>query len=368
MIIESIKLDQFRNYESQELSLSEGTNLFYGDNAQGKTNVLEAVYLCGSARSHRGAKDREMIRFGQDEAHIRMQLKKKSVSYRIDMHLKKSRAKGIAINGVPIRRASELIGIGNFVFFSPEDLNLIKAGPGERRRFMDMELCQLQRVYVNSLNGYQKALQQRNALLKDISLYHEGSSMLDIWDDQLVAYGSRIIEERAEFIRELSTLVQEIHHRLSGEKETLEVRYVPSVTGEQFAEALKAQRSKDIRMKTTSVGPHRDDLLFVCNEADLRKFGSQGQQRTCALSVKLAEIELVKKISGDSPVLLLDDVLSELDRNRQHLLLESIDETQTLITGTGVDDFVSNEFHIDRLFQVKQGHAAILEQTESIDV
>ncbi len=364
MIIESVKLDQFRNYEKLDLVLSEGTNLFYGDNAQGKTNVLEAVYLCGSARSHRMAKDREMIRFGQDEAHLRMQLVKKTVSYRIDIHLKKGRAKSIAVNGAAIRRASELIGLGNFVFFSPEDLNLIKAGPDLRRRFMDMELCQLQRVYVNSLNGYQKALQQRNALLKDISVYHDAVSMLDIWDEQLISYGSRIIEEREKFIHELSILVKDIHCRLSGEREILEVKYVPSVSQDRYTDVLKEQRAKDIRMKTTSAGPHRDDLQFVCNGADLRRFGSQGQQRTCALSVKLAEIELVKRASGDSPVLLLDDVLSELDRNRQHLLLESIEKTQTLITGTGVDDFVSNEFHIDRLFQVRQGTVSFCEQNE----
>lgn len=196
MRVESLKLDNFRNYEKLELTLHSGTNIFYGDNAQGKTNILEAVYLCGTTKSHRGAKDREMIRFGQEEAHIRMNIVRKDIPYRIDMHLKKNKAKGIAINGVPIHRASELIGLGNFVFFSPEDLNIIKNGPAERRRFMDMQLCQLSRVYVQSLAEYNRVLMQRNKLLKDIYFRPELKETLELWDEQLVRYGTPIIEAR----------------------------------------------------------------------------------------------------------------------------------------------------------------------------
>lgn len=357
MKIEKIKLDHFRNYENLELSLHRGTNLFYGDNAQGKTNILEAVYLCGTTKSHRGSKDREMIQFGREEAHIRMNMEKNEIPYRIDMHLKKNKAKGIAINGVPIHKASELIGLGNFVFFSPEDLNIIKNGPSERRRFLDMELCQLNRVYIHSLTHYNRVLMQRNKLLKDIAFHPEYEETLDIWDEQLVAYGSSVIRARAQFLKELQELVSEIHEKLSGGRERLQIFYEQNVSEEDFSVQLARSREKDLRLKLSHVGPHRDDLLFRIGEADIRRFGSQGQQRTAALALKLAEIQMVKEKSSDTPILLLDDVLSELDGNRQHYLLENIKEIQTLITCTGIEDFVENGFQIDRLFYVEKGRA-----------
>lgn len=355
MIVESVKLDQFRNYKSLELEFDSGTNLFYGDNAQGKTNVLEAVYLCGTTRSHRAGKDREMIRFGQEEAHICMRIRKGDVPYRIDMHLKKNRSKGIAINGSPVRKASELVGLGNFVFFSPEDLNIIKNGPAERRRFLDMELCQLDRIYLYRLSNYNKLLVQRNRLLKDYAGYPEAEAMLDIMDEQLLQYGTVIIEARERFVRELGGIIGRIHGNLSGNREVLEVTYEKDTQISQFAARLKQNRERDIRSKMTNCGPHRDDLCFAIREVDIRRFGSQGQQRTAALSLKLAEIEIVKQSVKDTPVLLLDDVLSELDSRRQRYLLESIHDIQTMITGTGVDDFVENNFKINRLFQVTDG-------------
>lgn len=355
MKIESINLENFRNYESLELSLHEGTNLFYGDNAQGKTNILEAVYLCGTTKSHRGSKDRETIKFGQEESHIRMNISKNEISYRIDMHLKKNKAKGIAINGLPIRKASELLGLGNFVFFSPEDLNIIKNGPSERRRFLDMELCQLNKVYLYSLMNYNKILMQRNKLLKDIYFNPEYEDTLDIWDMQMVEYGCQVIRAREAFVKQLNQIIYEIHRKLSGGREALLVTYEKNVSEEAFVEMIHRNREKDIKLKMSHTGPHRDDLSFLIRDVDIRRFGSQGQQRTTALSLKLAEIELVKHNSKDSPVLLLDDVLSELDSNRQHYLLESISGVQTLITGTGVDDFVENNFKIDRLFHVMGG-------------
>lgn len=355
MRIESIKLENFRNYEKLELVLDGGTNLFYGDNAQGKTNILESAYLCGTTKSHRGSKDREMIRFGREESHIRMCIRKNEIPYRIDMHLKKNKAKGIAVNGVPIRKASELIGLGNFVFFSPEDLNIIKNGPSERRRFLDMELCQLNKVYIHNLGNYNRILMQRNKLLKEISFHPEYQDTLDIWDEQMAVYGSRVIDARAEFVKELGTMIQEIHGKLSGGKERLCVSYEQNVSNLAFREQLKQNREKDIRLKLSHTGPHRDDLMFRIGEVDIRRFGSQGQQRTAALSLKLAEIELVKAISKDTPVLLLDDVLSELDSNRQHYLLENISRIQTLITCTGIEEFLENHFQIDRLFYVKNG-------------
>ncbi len=358
MIIKSIKLNQFRNYEKLELEFHPGTNLFFGDNAQGKTNILESVYLCGTSRSHRGSRDREMIRFGQDEAHICMRLEKRQTEYRIDMHLKKSRAKGIAVGGVPVKKAGELIGIGNFIFFSPEDLGLIKNGPSERRRFLDMELCQLDKIYLFHLTSYSKALAQRARLLRDMAFHPEYEEMLDVWDQQIVRYGKELIARRSRFVRELGPILGRIHRNLSGGREELTVSYEKSTEEEAFGENLRKSRERDLRTCTTNCGPHRDDLCFTVHGADIRKYGSQGQQRTAALSLKLAEIEIVKRSIKDTPVLLLDDVLSELDGSRQRYLLESIHDIQTLITCTGIDHFVENHFRIDRLFRIKAGTAA----------
>lgn len=355
MVVESIKLNHFRNYEKLELKFDGGTNLFYGDNAQGKTNILEAVYLCGTTRSHKGSKDREIIHFGDDESHICMNIKRGDIPYRIDMHLKKNKTKGIAINGVPVRKASELIGIGNFVFFSPEDLNIIKNGPSERRRFLDMEMCQLDKIYLYHLSNYNKVLVQRNKLLKDFSFYPESAAMLDILDEQLVQYGSVLIKMRNQFIKNLNEILKEIHRSLSGRKETLVMEYENNTGIEEFGQVLFKNREKDIRTRVTNTGPHRDDLCFMISGIDIRKYGSQGQQRTAALSLKLAEIEIVKQNVKDTPVLLLDDVLSELDSSRQRYLLESIHDIQTMITCTGIDDFVSYNFQINKLFQVIEG-------------
>lgn len=355
MIIKSIELQNFRNYEDLNISFDEGTNIFYGDNAQGKTNILEAVYLSGTTKSHKCSKDKEMIRFGEQEAHIRTVVVKKDKEYQIDMHLKNNRSKGIAINKVPIKKASELFGILNMVFFSPEDLNIIKNGPAERRRFLDSELCQLDKIYLSDLTTYNKILNQRNKLLKDMVYRPDLKDTLPVWDMQLVETGRKIIRRRKQFVDELNEIVHDIHYRISGEKENLLLQYEPSIEDIFFEDELSRVKERDMRQCMTSVGPHRDDLLFSIGEVDIRKFGSQGQQRTSALSLKLSEIELVKRSIHDTPVLLLDDVLSELDSNRQNYLLNSIHDTQTLITCTGLDEFVKNRFHINKIFKVVQG-------------
>ena len=355
MIIKSIELQNFRNYEDLNISFDEGTNIFYGDNAQGKTNILEAVYLSGTTKSHKCSKDKEMIRFGEQEAHIRTVVVKKDKEYQIDMHLKNNRSKGIAINKVPIKKASELFGILNMVFFSPEDLNIIKNGPAERRRFLDSELCQLDKIYLSDLTTYNKILNQRNKLLKDMVYRPDLKDTLPVWDMQLVETGRKIIRRRKQFVDELNEIVHDIHYRISGEKEDLLLQYEPSIEDIFFEDELFRVKERDMRQCMTSVGPHRDDLLFSIGEVDIRKFGSQGQQRTSALSLKLSEIELVKWSIHDTPVLLLDDVLSELDSNRQNYLLNSIHDTQTLITCTGLDEFVKNRFQINKIFKVVQG-------------
>ena len=355
MMIESIELENYRNYGQLHMDFSPGTNLLYGDNAQGKTNILEAVYVCCTTKSHRGSKDREIIQFEKEESHIKLNVRKKDVPYRIDMHLKKNKTKGVAINGIPIRRASELFGIINVVFFSPEDLNIIKNGPAERRRFVDMELCQLNRLYVHALIQYNKVIMQRNKLLKELIFHPDYESTLDVWDMQLVQYGSQVISCRRGFIRELNDMIGGIHGKLTGGKEKLTVSYEPNTEAEELEAALKRSREMDVKLKTTTVGPHRDDLSFIVNGIDIRRFGSQGQQRTAALSLKLAEIELVKYIVKDYPVLLLDDVLSELDGSRQEHLLEGIENIQTMITCTGLEDFLSHRFRIDKIYRVVEG-------------
>ena len=310
MFIESIELKNYRNYGELHMDFDPGTNVLYGDNAQGKTNILEAVYVCATTKSHRGSKDREIIEFGEDESHIKMQLRKDDVPYRIDMH---------------------------------------------RRRFIDLELCQLNRLYVHSLVQYNRVVIQRNKLLKELFFHPEYEEMLDIWDMQLASYGREVSQYRRKFIGELNELICPIHQKLSGGKEELIIRYEPNTEADQLEAAVKKSREADRKQKTTLVGPHRDDLSFYVNGIDIRRFGSQGQQRTAALSLKLAEIELVKKIKKEYPILLLDDVLSELDGKRQDHLLASIRHIQTIITCTGLDDFISHSFQIDKTFRVVSG-------------
>lgn len=357
MYVESLELNNFRNYESLNINFDEHTNILYGDNAQGKTNVLEAIYIAGTSKSHKGSREKEVIRFNENEAHIKMIVRKEKYYDRIDIHLKKNKKKGIAVNGIPLKKASELFGIVNIVFFSPEDLNIIKNGPSERRRFIDLELCQLDKIYLYNLVNYNKILEQRNKLLKDINFNKSDSLMstLDVWDIQLVKFGKMIINRRKSFVEDINNIIYDIHKNLSGGKEELIVKYEPNETNENLERVIRESREKDLKLRYTTTGPHKDDLGFYVNGIDIRKFGSQGQQRTSALSLKLSEIELVKKIINDTPVLLLDDVLSELDSSRQNHLLNSLSNIQTLITCTGVDEFVKNRFNINKTFEVING-------------
>ena len=358
MILKSIELKNFRNYEDLDLKFDSGTNILFGDNAQGKTNILEAAYVSGTTKSHKGSCDKDMIRFGEDESHIRTIVEKQGKEYQLDIHLKKNRSKGIAINKVPIKKASELFGILNMVFFSPEDLNIIKNGPSERRRFLDAEICQLDKIYLSDLTRYNKILMQRNRLLKDMQHQPQLMETLPVWDMQLVEYGKRLIRRRRQFVEELSEIVTGIHRNISGKREELVLRYEPNIDAEFLEDELNRVREKDRKYAQTSVGPHRDDISFFIRGVDIRKFGSQGQQRTSALSLKLSEIELVRQTIHDTPVLLLDDVLSELDSNRQNYLLNSIHDIQTMITCTGLDEFVRNRFQIDKVFHVIDGHVS----------
>ena len=355
MTIQSLELSDFRNYEYLKLEFDEKINIICGANGQGKTNILEAIVLCATSRSHRGSKDREMIRFGCEEAHIRANLRKAGRGMQIDLHLRKQKSKGIAVNRLPLQRAAQLIGVCNVVVFSPEDLRIIKSGPSERRNFMNQTLCQTDPVYLHDLSQYHKALRQRNQLLKEIGTNPELEETLDVWDLQLVRCGKRVLVRREQFIRELNRMTEMIHARLTGGSEQIRIIYERSTTEDRYAEELGNSRERDLRFQTTHVGPHRDDLKVLVNDVDMRAYGSQGQQRTCALSMKLSAIDLIRETLQEEPVLLLDDVLSELDTDRQQDLLQFIDGNQTIITCTGYDEFLQSRFHPDRIFEAADG-------------
>lgn len=355
MWIEALECKNFRNYEGANVSFSPGINFLYGDNAQGKTNLLEAIYICSTSRSHKGSKGRDMIRFGEEEAHIRLRVNRKNGGNQIDFHIRKNNAKGVAINGFPIRKAADLLGFLNVVLFSPEDLLIVKEGPAERRRFIDRELCQISAVYMKNLSAYNKVLDQRSKLLKEISFHAGLLDTLDVWDAQLASYGKKIIRQRSEFLQEITGVMKAAHSTLTGNREEIALRYEPGVSENDFENALFLARDRDLALQQTTVGPHRDDFSILVNDVNIRKFGSQGQQRSAALSLKLSEISMIREKTGEDPVLLLDDVFSELDSHRQEYLLSEIKDIQTILTGTGLDDLIRKNIQIDRLFYVKEG-------------
>lgn len=362
MFVNSLELSHYRNYNSLSITFNPGITILYGDNAQGKTNILEAVYLCATTKSHRGSKDKEIIQFGEEESHLRITLTKNDIGHKIDMHLRKNKSKGVAIDGQVIRKSGELFGIIHIIFFSPEDLGLIKNAPSERRKFMNLELCQLNKLYYHNYVNYNKALNQRNTLLKQIYFKPELADTLDMWDDYLIEYGKGIIEEREQFIVRLNDIVKGIHSHLTGGREEIEIAYEKNVTIEDYKNVMKNKRETDLKYQSTQTGPHRDDICFYINGVDVRRFGSQGQQRTAALSLKLAEIELVKAVIHDNPILLLDDVMSELDSSRKSYLLDSIKEIQTIVTCTGYDDFIKSRLNIDQIYKVTNGTIEIFNQ------
>ena len=358
MIIKSIELNNFRNYEVANIEFDKNINILYGDNAQGKTNLLEACYYSAISKSFKSTKDKEIIRFGQDYLSIKTIIEKNDREYAIDISINNNK-KTIKVDNVKINKTSDLLGLLNVILFSPEDLNIIKNGPSERRRFFDNEISQIDRIYLSDLINYNKVLNNRNKLLRDIAFDNSIKDTLDVWDMQLVEYGKKIIKRRREFIDELKYYVKDKHFKISGGKEELIINYEPSIDDIFFEDELIGNREKDLKYAQTSVGPHRDDISFKIDGIDIRKFGSQGQKRCSALSLKLSEIDIVSNIIKDKPVLLLDDVLSELDSNRQKFLLESISDIQTIITCTGLDDFVNNRFDVNKVFNIVDGTVII---------
>ena len=355
MYITEVSLQNFRNLAQLKIEPSEGINVIYGSNAQGKTNFLESLYFCAMGRSLRGKSDQQLIRFEEEESHIRMLVQRKQRYDRIDVHLKKDEKKGIAVNGLPVRKLGDLFGTLYAVIFSPEDLSLVKDGPGERRRFLDMELCQLSKVYYYDLQQYYRILKQRNNLLKEIQKKPQLQETLFVWDDQLAEYGERIIAARKRFLIRLDEIAAEKLSQLTGGRDHLQTIYKPNCEEGMLAEKLRKNIDRDIYFGSTQSGPHKDDILFSIDGREVKVYGSQGQQRTTALAARLAEFDLISEETGEEPVLLLDDVFSELDENRQKFLLQSIEGLQAFVTCTGIEDSVKKYISKDNLFYVENG-------------
>ncbi|HHY66740.1 MAG TPA: DNA replication/repair protein RecF [Alicyclobacillus sp.] len=346
MRLESLQLLHFRNYPHLKLDTRAPVNVFIGENGQGKTNVLEAIDILALTKSHRTHRLAECIQWGEQSALIEGRVQRKTGSSELSVTLTSS-GKRAAVAGVERPRISDYVGMLNVVLFTPEDLQLIKGSPQVRRRFLDMEIGQISPVYLRDLQQYVRALSQRNQLLKSANTNptERFTDTLDIWDDQLARHGSRVILRRAKFVRTLERHAREIHSRVSGDREVLSLSYAkvsPEQTPEQvfqmYLHELRARRSLDLARGMTSVGPHRDDLVILLNDREAAAFASQGQQRTAALSLKLAEIELIREEVGEYPVLLLDDVLSELDPVRQvHLVSAMGAQVQTFLTTTHLE-------------------------------
>jgi len=351
MQITSVQLKNFRNLSEQRVELAPHINIFYGDNGQGKTNFLESLYFCAMGRSHRAVSDYELVAFEQTDAFIQLKYSEGNVH----VHLGQGK-KGMNVNGMPVRKLGDLLGNLIVVMFSPEDLELVKEGPGVRRKFMDMEICKLSPLYYHELLSYHRALRQRNKLLKSIAIGRGTTETVPVWNDALVAHGTKVYKLRKKFAEEIGEIAMDIYTKISGGKEKISLLYKPNIVPESYAEKLAKTIERDLKLTTTTVGIHKDDLQIQINGRDIRAYGSQGQQRTASLSLKLAEIELIKNVRDKSPVLLLDDVLSELDEKRQSYLLSSIEGIQTVITCTGMEDVIRKvDKEKARVFRVENG-------------
>jgi DNA replication and repair protein RecF len=358
MYVKKLQLMNFRNYKDLNIELNKGVNIFIGDNAQGKTNILEGIYYCSLAKSHRTNKDRELINWNSEEAYIKVYVSKERLDKNIDIKIFKDGKKGIRINTIKIAKIQELIGIFNVVLFSPEDLKIVKESPSHRRRFLDIEICKLNSKYYYCLVQYNKALNERNALLKKWK--DNSQAIIEVYDSQLVQYGSFIIKERLKYLKLLNEKGKVIHRNITSKAEDINFKYISTLKvyenlEEELNSLLKKSLKSDIEKRTTSHGPHRDDFSISLNDVDTRNYGSQGQQRTSVLTIKFASLEIIKEQTGEYPVLLLDDVLSELDLNRQKYILNSINNVQTIVTCTGIENIKNYLDESAKVFQVKGG-------------
>jgi DNA replication and repair protein RecF len=362
--IKHISLKGFRNYENEEIELNKGVNIFYGQNAQGKTNIIESIYLLSTGKSHRSQKDNELINWDNEESKIKIYYEKENQDNTLEMNLKKNQKKSMKHNGVKLSKTGELLGNLITVIFSPDHMKIIKEGPAERRRFVDIILSQVKPGYFYNLSQYVKLVMQRNNLLMQAKNNSKLIETIEIWDQQLIEYGTKVIKERIEFLKLIGVYSNEIHRSITNDKENLKMVYKSSIEykdqneqqiKENFKKELDKFRAVDIKRGVTHKGPHRDDILFYINDMEVKTYGSQGQQRTTLLSLKISELQFMNNETDSYPILLLDDVYSELDTERQKFLMKFIKDIQTFITCTDVEYF--KNFQIDNysLFNVVDG-------------
>ncbi len=348
MYINKIKLTNFRNYDEQKIELGPNINIFYGDNAQGKTNIIEAIFLCSIGKSFRTNKESELIKFNKDISSVYIEYEKSDRDGKIKIDLNNKKA--IYTNGIRIKKLSELLGNINTVIFTPEDINILRDGPQKRRRFLDIMIGQLRPNYIHILNIYNKTLEQRNNYLKQIKENNKSEEMLDIWDEKLAEYGEKIYIYRNEFIEKIKGKINIIHKKITNEKEEIKVEYISNcVTKKEYLELLKTRRKLDIIKGFTTKGIHRDDFFIYINNQLVNVYGSQGQNRTVVLSLKISELQVIYDEIGEYPILLLDDFMSELDENRRKNFLENIENTQVIITCTdkiNIDNLDYKEFNV----------------------
>ena len=333
MWINNIKIKNFRNYYEQEIDLNENINIFYGESAQGKTNIIEAIFLCSMGKSFRAKKDKEMINLNSENASIEIEYQKTDRDGKIKINI--GNKKSVSVNGVKIKKLSELLGNINVVIFTPDDINILKGGPSNRRRFLDIMISQLRPNYMYNLNLYLKTLEQRNNYLRQIREQNKDESLLDIWDEKISEYAINIYNYRKEFIEKIKNKIKNIHSEITDKKEEIEIEYISECKSkEEYLRLLKQRRKLDIIKGFTTKGVHRDDFMIYINKKELDIYGSQGQHRTAILSLKLSELNIVYDEIGEYPILLLDDFMSELDAKRRNHFLEKIRNTQVIITCT----------------------------------
>ena len=341
--IKKIKIKNFRNYESEEINLEKNINIFYGQNAQGKTNIIESIFLCSLGKSFRTKKDKEMIKLNEQNALVEVEYEKSDRDGKIKIEI--GNKKNIYLNGIKIKKLSELLGNLNIVIFTPDDINILKGGPQNRRRFLDIMISQLRPNYMHILNLYIKTMEQRNNYLRQIKEEHKDENLLEIWDEKLAEYAIKIYEYRKEFIEKIIKKLDIIHKNITNGEEQIELEYVTECDSkEKYLKLLKERRKLDIIKGFTTKGVHRDDFMIYINKKDIKIFGSQGQNRTAMLSLKLAELQVIYDEIGEYPILLLDDFMSELDKTRRKNFLENIEGTQVIITGTEKLDIENLEY------------------------
>ena len=333
MLITNIKLKNFRNYKELNLNLTDGINIFYGDNAQGKTNIIESIYLSAIGKSFRTNKDNELINFNEKYLEINIKYSKKDRDGKIKIEI--SDKKNIYLNDIKLKKLSELLGNINIVIFTPEDINILKNGPANRRRFLDIMIGQLRPNYIYILNNYNKVLEQRNNYLKQIKYENKSEELLEIWDEKLAEYGEKIYNYRNEFFEKIINKIEKIHNNITENKEKIKLEYISDCENKNnFLKILQKNKKIDIIKGYTTKGIHRDDFMVYINDILVNIYGSQGQHRTAMLSLKKAELEVIKEDIGEYPILLLDDFMSELDEKRRNNFLESIENMQVIITCT----------------------------------